>query len=117
MRICIFLLIALVTISSTFGEEKEQQPKIEEKLKIIIPKFKKNSTIQEVLAALRDESIKNDPDQKGINIIYRMGPEKGKDKNFNFDFENLPLGEIIRYICLVSGLKYKVEKFAVIISN
>ena len=116
MRICLFLLATLVTITSTFGKEKENPPKIEEKLKIIIPKFKQKATIEEVLAALRDESIKNDPDKKGVSIIYRKGQEKVKDKNFNFDFENMPTGEIIRYICIASGLKYKVDKHAVIIA-
>ena len=33
------------------------------------------------------------------------------------DFDNIPLGEVIRYICQGAGLKYKVETHAVIIAS
>ena len=129
---------------------------ISEKLKIIIPRFTENTTIEEVLSALKESSIEQDPDKKGITIIYRpklktSAPEdvpddgaldeddpfapdedegafdaepgadaqagNGADKIYNFDFENMPLGEIIRYICISSNLKYKIDSYAIIIAH
>ena len=46
----------------------------------------------------------------------KMGPQY-IFKNLNFDFENMPVGDIIRYICIASGKKYKVETNAVIIAD
>jgi type II secretory pathway component GspD/PulD (secretin)/tetratricopeptide (TPR) repeat protein len=133
---------------------------ISEKLKIIIPRFTQNTTIEEVLSALKETSIEQDPDKKGITIIYRPKPKtsvaedvadpeaddgaldeddpfaadeeevafdaepgedaqagNGADKIYNFDFENMPIGEIIRYICISSNLKYKIDSYAIIIAH
>ena len=135
--------------------------KIAEKLKIIIPRFKQNTTsLEDVIEALREEARKQDPEKLGLNIIYRPAennapvadapvdpaggdgfgddpfaddpfggdeqpaPDAGGDivaeggqKSFNFDFENMPIGEIIRYICVASNLKYKVDANAVIVAH
>ncbi|MCH2205117.1 MAG: hypothetical protein MK132_04500 [Lentisphaerales bacterium] len=132
--------------------------KITEKLKIIIPRFRQNGKIQEVIDALKEESIKQDVDKKGVTLIYRpfvesaapaaaaveddgfdafaaeeddpfadpeddiaeaapMNAVGNTDKKFNFDFENMPINEIIRYICLAAGLKFKVDDHAVIIAD
>ena len=45
--------------------------KISEKLKIIIPRFRQVGKIQEVIDALKEESIKQDVDKKGVTLIYR----------------------------------------------
>ena len=136
--------------------------KITEKLKLIIPRFKQNTTnIEDVIEALREEARKQDPDKTGLNIIYRSAQNSapaggapavpdapaggddpfgddpfgdpaaepaaepgaaadagaGNDKSYNFDFENMPIGEIIRYICIASNKKYKVDTNAVIIAD
>ncbi len=49
------------------------------------------------------------------------GPESssrsGSELTITMDFDNIPLGEAIRYICQGAGLKYKVETHAVIIAS
>ena len=132
--------------------------KITEKLKIIIPRFRQVARIEDVINALREESIKQDVDKKGITLIYKpfsqaqaavdSTPEADDfdefsvdeedpfadpgdsveaaapvdasgsvNKKFSFDFENMPIGEIIRFICISGGLKYKVDDHAVIIAD
>jgi general secretion pathway protein D len=151
---------AFVGSESVAGEGRipisSETANINEKLKIIIPRFTQNATIDEVLKALKEVSVEQDPDKKGITIIYRPKPKVYGDagtaevaedtledddpfavdeeiasddgdvavesvdnagKNYNFDFENLPIGEIIRYICISSHLKYKVDSYAVIIAD
>ena len=39
------------------------------------------------------------------------------DSSVTMDFDNVPLGELIRYVCKASGLKYRIEKHAVIIAG
>ena len=131
---------------------------IAEKLKIVIPRFRQNGKIEDIIDALKEESIKQDVDKKGVTLIYRPYTGDGvaaaeepeadgfdafedaaeddpfaepdavadapvsdnvstSDKKFNFDFENMPIGEIIRYICIAAGLKYKVDDHAVLIAD
>ena len=40
-----------------------------------------------------------------------------KEITITMDFDNIPLGEVIRYICQGANLKYKVETHAVIIAS
>ena len=44
-------------------------------------------------------------------------PAAGGGKLINLDADNMPVGEVIKYICDQLGLKYKVEEFAVIIGD
>lgn len=115
------LIFAIFLITNlSFGLEKPNDFKIEDKLKIIIPKFKQNADITTVLESLGSSVKKHDQEQKGLKIIYiPFGdkPQKEKGKVFNFDFENMPVGEIIRYLCLSANLKYKIENNAVIIAD
>ncbi len=41
----------------------------------------------------------------------------GGEITITMDFDNIPLGETIRYICQGAGLKYKVETHAIIIAS
>ncbi len=41
----------------------------------------------------------------------------GGEITITMDFDNIPLGEAIRYICQGAGLKYKVETHAIIIAS
>ena len=57
-----------------------------------------------------------DPERNGLNIIDLITADK-QNKTYNYDFENMPVGEIIRYICISSNMVYKVEDKAVIIAT
>lgn len=68
---------------------------------------------QSVFKLLRQLSKKNDPKGKGINFIL-----KGLKKHpytISLELKDLPLGDVIRYICMTGNLSYKVEDFAVVI--
>ena len=45
------------------------------------------------------------------------GEERTNQLTVTMDFDNIPLGEAIRYICQGAGLKYKVETHAIIIAS
>ena len=55
------------------------------------------------------------PDEDALD----EGPEEvaGSSKLINLDADDMPVGEVIKYICDQLGLKYKVEEFAVIIGD
>ena len=50
--------------------------------------------------------------------VGEVEPEPAEQElTISMDFDNIPLGEAVRYICQGSGLKYKVETHAVIIAS
>jgi len=77
-------------------------------------------SVEEAVEFLRQESKELDPDHVGVNFLLRAG-EKGpgifKQRKVSLSFVNLPLGEVIRYLCLVAGLQFAVEDAAVVIAD
>jgi len=56
-------------------------------------------------------------DDFGDEVIADDNGVGGGGKTYDFDFENMPLGTIIRYICKGAGLKYKIDTSAVIVAD
>lgn len=72
-------------------------------------------SIRDVIATLIDDSKIYDPRKKGIlinhNIPSEVDAEGRRTERFpkiTLQLTNVPLGEIIRYVCQASGLKYQV---------
>ncbi|MEY3480987.1 MAG: hypothetical protein RIQ71_1762 [Verrucomicrobiota bacterium] len=105
--------------------------------RIIVPKVEfRDAPIQEAIASLRRQSRELDTaedaaESKGINIVLEMpvtaiappmtnaaGAESAPavqavSDRVTLSLSNVPLYEVLRYIALQSGLKVKVEPFAV----
>lgn len=73
-------------------------------LNVVIPEFKSNGTAKEAFKKLEELSKKNDPKKLGIRVLFN--PKKAK--TINLDFSNMPVTEILRYVCLSAGYKYKI---------
>ncbi len=77
-----------------------------------------DAPISSVVNWLIIKSREIDPSKVGINIMLPIKPEiMNSIPKITMNFDNIPIGELIRYICLNCGLKYKVEQHAVIVSN
>ena len=64
-------VLLLVSVSTFTLAAEDKNTNIERKLKIVIPKVRfKNVTAEQALDFLRRESRRQDPEGKGINIIY-----------------------------------------------
>ncbi len=135
--VCIGLIAAFAGTAAAQGTKAS--PSLRKKLKnIIIPKISFEDTpVSTVLKFLKDRSRELDPDGSGINFLLllrapkqtkqaprkRSKSDKGKDKKeeeyeeptVTMEFNNIPLGEAIRYICVGAGLRYKSEEHAVVI--
>jgi len=93
---------------------------VRNKLRMTIPKiYFENASLDTVIAGLKDLSQIHDPDREGINIVH-VKPDDGNAAGaplVTLEFNNIPLGEAIRYICLAAEASYKVEEHAVIIAS
>lgn len=91
------ILLLLILFTSTLLAQSSQY-------KVIIPQFNSKGTAVEAFKTLEKLSKANDPKKLGIKIIFKAK----KAKNINLDFSNMPVDQILRYICLSAGYKYKV---------
>ena len=86
---------------------------------IIIPKIAFDSApVNSILSFLRKESEQLDTeDHMGINIDLRPSSPEVGERPVTLEMSNVPLGELIKIICDYARLNYKIEKYAVIISD
>jgi hypothetical protein len=82
-------------------------------LKVVVPRFKSQGSAADAFKNLEKVSKENDPQKLGIRVIFK--PKKAKKVNLSFD--NMPVAEILRYICLSTGYKYKVTNRTVNITT
>lgn len=71
------------------------------------------ATIEEATSFLSVESKKLDTeDHKGVNFI--IDPDASSSaKAITLSLNNVPLGEALRYVCQLAGVKYKVQDYAI----
>ena len=67
-------------------------------------------TVGDVFAQIQRRSRELDPEKKGVPIFY---PAFSEDKVVTLKVGQMPIGELIRYVCLYAGLKYKVTPLGV----
>ncbi|MBJ7257231.1 MAG: type II and III secretion system protein, partial [Akkermansiaceae bacterium] len=96
--------------------------------RIIIPKIALDqSSLDEALDFLRIRAIENDtieldPTRKGVNFAVSLGssdsPEVQKIRAMRFDLQlsNLPLSQILKYVCDITRTSFSTDDFSVIIS-
>jgi general secretion pathway protein D len=93
---------------------RSNQFKINQKLKsIIIPKIDfKDASLEDAATFLSLQSRALDPDKEGVSFVVK---DKAKEeaKPINLTMQNVPLGEALRYITNLSGVRSKAEEFAV----
>jgi hypothetical protein len=80
-RMAIFTLILgmMAPLAMASDRGMRQSEKNREKLEIRIPKVSfENARIEDVIAYLRAESKRLDPDGEGVNIVYVKRPSKMK---------------------------------------
>lgn len=95
----------------------EGKAKMYEKLQtIVIPSVEfTDQSITTIVSALTKLSKMHDPEGKGVIIVY--SPSDKDMQEVSLSFTNIPVGEIIRYLCQYTKLKYKVEDNAVRIAS
>lgn len=68
-----------------------------------------DSNIFSVISELRELSIEADEEKIGINILSKISSEASSIPNVTLRFTNIPLIELVKYVCQATGLNYSVE--------
>ena len=67
------------------------------------------SDITSAISLLRARSKDLDPQGEGFNIIVPQS-EKYADKTVTLNLDQIPLYEVIRYICKITGLNFRIDE-------
>ena len=111
----LFALLAITASSVLAGSTAEKLRSI------VIPAVTlEDASIQAVVEFLREESRKLDPDHEGVNFLLHpslAAKQTTARGGITLNFGRMPLGEVVRYVCLAAGLEYKIDDNAVIIAD
>lgn len=89
---------------------------INEKLRtLIIPEinFQPGTTIDDAASFLTLRSRDVDPTKEGVSFLVRNEQARQEAKPFSLQLKNVPLGDALRYITLLAGVKSRTDEFAV----
>jgi hypothetical protein len=83
---------------------------VEHKLKSMVVSVDfRDATIEEATEALTVMSRQLDPTHKGVEFV--LEPEAiTAGHHVTMKLENVPLGETLRYVCELSGVRYRVDE-------
>ena len=73
-----------------------------------------DESVSDVFAQIQRRSRELDPEKKGISIFY---PQFKDEKFVTLKMGPLPIGELIRYVCMYTGLKYKITHQGIVIGD
>lgn len=89
--------------------------KVDEKVKITIPRFRIKGDFISVVNELMTFSKRMDPENEGVQIFNLSSV--AEDKIFSFDFENLSIEEIAKYLSLTTHLEYKITEEGIFLGH
>jgi general secretion pathway protein D len=88
---------------------------------IVLPRAEfEEASLSSVVSWLRMKSRELDPAAEGINVFVRQAPEAdapSRRARITLEVTNVPLADLIRYICDASGLRYRFDDAAVVIAD
>jgi hypothetical protein len=73
-----------------------------------------DAPLRDVLDQVKHLAQLASPDNDKLNLMY-LGKQDKLDIRVSCELSDLPLAEVLRYLCMASGLKQRVEANAVIL--
>ena len=73
---------------------------------------------REVFEFLKEQSKTADPEEKGLNMLFRFTPAGLKIFNegtVTLKLNNVPLNAVVRYLCLATGLLHSYDENALMV--
>jgi len=112
-------ILLLFSFSMTAADESSTSARYKlETLKVKSIELK-DTRLSAAITILKDLSKEADPEGKGVNISF-MPPKDDKGKTLDpvigeISLTDIPLKDVLRYVCEVTGMSYRADKFSVMI--
>lgn len=113
-----FLIAAVISALLAGAACAQNGNSIEQKLKtIIIPQVVlENAAFPEAIEYLKQRAAELDPAKKGFNIVIDVPADSpALQKGITLELREIPVGAALDYATSLAGLRYKTDKFAVVI--
>ena len=96
---------------------ESNSPLFEKSNKLIIPSIEFiDRGVTDAVDFIREKSKEVDPERIGVQVmITGQGKDGGADRRVTFSLQNVPLYDAIRYLCLQTGLKFRINEKSQII--
>lgn len=114
-----FILLLVFSFSVTATDEPASSVRYKlETLKIENIELK-DTKLSDAIALIKALCKKADPEGKGVNISF-ISPKDDKGKTMDpviddISLTDVPLKDVLRYVCDASGMSYRTDKFSVMI--
>jgi len=83
---------------------------------LVIPQIAfREASLKDVVAFLVEQSHQLDPAKEGVNIVLDL--QGAEPQLLTLALRNVPLGDALRYVTMLTGLELKYEPLAVVIST
>ncbi|MBN2449919.1 MAG: hypothetical protein JXR77_06000 [Lentisphaeria bacterium] len=86
---------------------------------IVIPVIEmEDASPREILEYIRLQARERDPEGLGINMLFRFSPAGRRiyeESTFTLQLRNVPFSEVVHYLHLLTGLKYRYDPYALIL--
>jgi hypothetical protein len=87
--------------------------------RILIPAIDvEDASPRAVFEFLKEQSKAADPEGKGLNMLFRFAPAGQKifdEGTITLKLNNVPLSDVVRYVCLATGLLYSYDANALMV--
>ena len=131
----LMLCVSILSCASTIHAQVESKTARKLRTIIIDHLVAEDMNLEEFIALVRVRAKDLDPDKEGVNIVVHPsalktayisadkaydkttteGMEILQDKKITMLAEDIPLGDLIRSLCIASDVLYRVEEYAVVI--
>jgi general secretion pathway protein D len=73
------------------------------------------ATVEDAVNFLNEETRRLDADGNGVHFLIQSEKVKQQSRPFSLRLSNMPVGEVLRYITNLAGVRYRIDEFAVFI--
>ncbi|MCK5804556.1 MAG: hypothetical protein KAI66_17095 [Lentisphaeria bacterium] len=115
-KLAIFSAFSLFTVCAVQANEMEKHAK-----SIIIPKISFDEVAPaEAFKLIRVQSKAEDATGRGVNFVFRLNNRPGstfRKETLTANLKKISVYDLVRHICLATGLSYIMEPYAIVISD
>ena len=110
------LALGSMGVERTSQHDARQKSPLRAKLnRIVIPEMQfEEMPIDNIMQFLRRRSRDLDRSGDGVNILVKL-PEAERQRTVTMDLSDLPVGDIIRYVCMAANVSYRIDPSVVVI--
>lgn len=101
------------------SERTDGGGQLEKQLKaVVLEKVElKDATFGSALEYLKQQVAKQSKGSLKLSFVVQLPPEFADTQKVSLSLEGIPFPEVLRYLCEMGGVEYKIEKYAVIIKK